>query len=100
LFDCLELSPYEQKCSNKFYLLAGQLYRHYGGECRLLPSTALSALAEYCSIAGETLLHASAVKLRPAGEHAGQGFKIEVKCLTGQTCHYTVHSNTTLEQLK
>jgi hypothetical protein len=38
--------------------------------------------------------------MRPAAERAEQCFDIAVQTLTGQSFHYTVHSDTTVEQLK
>jgi hypothetical protein len=93
------LYPSERKCLDKFYLLAGQLYRRRGSnENWLSPCTKLGRLAELCSVVGETLLHACAVK--PAGERAEGAFVVEVKTLTGRIFHYNVHSDTTVEELK
>jgi hypothetical protein len=95
----LALHPYERECREKFHLLEGQLYRYHSGEHWLSPCTSLGPLAEFCRVHGETLLHASAVKMRPAAERAEQCFDIAVQTLTGQSFHYTVHSDTTVEQL-
>jgi hypothetical protein len=101
LGDWVGLHPSERKCLDKFYLLAGQLYRRRGNdENWLSPCTKLGPLAELCSVVGETLLHACAVKARPAGERAEGSFDVEVKTLTGATFHYTVHSDTTVEEVK
>jgi hypothetical protein len=93
------LYPYERKCLDKFYLLAGQLYRHTlaDDERPLSPCTALAPLGELCSFLGGTLLQATAVKLPLAGSSAEQGFNIEVKTLTAQTLFCTVHSDTTVK---